>query len=101
MLISSMTRRSPDELLAAFVIVGLVGAGAVALAAPTWWRAAPPLVLLSAIGGWGIADRERSATGARGVAFAVVRGASVLASLVAAGAIVLAFLGVAIGRWIS
>ena len=100
-LVTATTRRAPDTLLAACVIVGLVGTGAIALATPTWWRALPPLVLLSTFGAWGIADRERHATGPRGVTFAVVRGVAVLASLLAAGTMVLAFMGVAIGRWIS
>jgi hypothetical protein len=83
------------------VIVGLVGAGAVALTAPTWWRVLPPLILLSTFGAWGIADRERGATGQRAMTFAIVRGVAVAASLVAAGAMILAFMGVTIGRWIS
>lgn len=100
-LVTAMARRAPDVLLAACVIVGLVGAGAIAMTAPTWWRVLPPLVLLSTFGAWGIADRERGAIGPRGVTFTIVRGIAIVASLLAAGAMILAFMGVAIGRWIS
>ena len=100
-LVTSIARRTPDALLATCVIVGLVGGGVIALAAPTWWRLIPPLVLLSTFGAWGIADRERDATGSRRVTFAIVRAIAVIASLVAAGVMILAFMGVAIGRWIS
>ncbi len=64
-LVTALVRRTPDALLAACVVVGLVGAAAIAVAAPAWWRTIAPLILLSTFGAWGIADRERDAVGAR------------------------------------
>ena len=100
-LVSSVTRRAPDSLLATAVIVGILGMGVVAIALPTWWRAISVFALLAAGGGWGIADRERAATGGRGTAFALVRAVSMLGSVVAAGFLVLMFLSVTLGTWIS
>ncbi len=100
-LVSSLTARAPDTVLALFVVVGIVGAGLVWLVVPVWWRVVPAFVLLSAVGGWGIADRERESQGRRRVVVAVVRAAAVLGSLIAAATLVLIFMGVTLGSWIS
>ena len=100
-LVSSLTARAPDTVLALFVVVGIVGAGLVWLVVPAWWRVVPAFVLLSAVGGWGIADRERESQGRRRVVVAVVRAAAVLGSLIAAATLVLIFMGVTLGSWIS
>ncbi len=100
-LVASFTRRSPDAALVAMAVTGLAGATAIALLAPTWWRAVPLFILLAAAGSWGIAERERGATGGRGAVFAAVRALAVLASVGAVAMLVLAFFGLALGTWIS
>lgn len=100
-LVTSLVRGTPDTVLAICVIVGLVGSGVLALAVSLWSRAIPPLILLSAFGAWGMVDRARHAAGARGMGVAVARAVIILVSFAAVGAMILTFLGVAIGTWIS
>jgi hypothetical protein len=100
-LVTSWTRRANDEALATLVVLGIVGTLLVALIAPTWWRLAPLLLLMASAGGWGIAERERGDDGRRRRIAGVVRALAVLTGVVAALGGVLAFMGLALGRWIS
>ena len=96
-----MVARASDTELATCVVAGLLGSALVLLLAPSWWRALPALVLLSAVGAWGIAERERERGGRGGAVFTLVRGTAVLASLVAAATLFLIFMRATLGRWIS
>ncbi len=101
-LVNSLVRGTPDSVLALCVIVGLVGAGVLVLAVSLWSRAIPPLILLSAFGAWGMVDRVGSnASGAGRIGVALARATIILVSFAAVGAMILTFLGVAIGTWIS
>ncbi len=100
-LVTSLVRGTPDTVLALCVIVGLVGAGVLVLAVSLWSRAIPPLILLSAFGAWGMVDRVDNTSGAGRIGVAVARATIILVSFAAVGAMILTFLGVAIGTWIS
>ena len=82
-LVAALARRTPDGLLAACAAVGVVGIAAVVLVLRSVWWLTPFLLVLSAFGTWGIADRERGALGARGALFRVLR---ILAALVGGAA---------------
>jgi hypothetical protein len=100
-LVTALTRRASDEVLAALVVGGIVVSASVAILAPTWWRLVPPFLLLASAGGWGIADAERRDRETRGRVAGVVRALAVLTGLVAAAGGMFAFMGLALGRWIS
>lgn len=100
-LVTSLVRGTPDAVLAACAIAGLIGSGVLALTVARWSRAIAPLVLLSTFGIWGMLDRARDATGVRGMFVRVARVLTMLVSFAAVGAMILAFLGVALGTWIS
>jgi len=76
--IGTLARRAPDGLLVAFVAVGVIAVIAIGLFLRPIWYLTPLMLAIAAFGGWGIADRERAALGARGVAFRVLRLASAL-----------------------
>lgn len=100
-LVTALVRGTPDTVLAICVIVGLVGSGVLVLAVSIWSRAIPPLILLSAFGAWGMVDRVGHSTGSGRIGVALARAAIILVSIAAVGAMILSFLGVAIGTWIS
>lgn len=100
-LVSSLVRSTPDTILALCVILGLVGSGALALAVSLYSRAIPPLILLSAFGAWGMVDRVHHTTSGGRMGVALARAIIILVSFAAVGAMILTFLGVAIGTWIS
>ena len=100
-LIAGVARRASDTRLALACGAGILGAGTVALFHPTAWPIALPLVGMAAFGAWGIAERERAATGGRGTALAIVR---VLAAAAGTGAALLlagVVMAKVIGTWIS
>jgi len=76
--IGTLARRASDGLLVACVAVGVIGVIAIGLFVRPIWYLTPLMLAIAAFGGWGIADRERAALGARGVAFRVLRLASAL-----------------------
>lgn len=76
--IGALARRTPDGLLVAFVAVGIIGVIAIGLFVRPIWYLTPLLLAIAAFGGWGIADRERAALGARGVTFRILRLVSAL-----------------------
>ncbi len=76
--IGTLARRAPDGLLVACVAVGVIGVIAIGLFVRPLWYLTPLMLAIAAFGGWGIADRERTALGARGVAFRVLRLVSAL-----------------------
>ncbi len=83
-LIAALARRTPDGVLVACTAVGVAGTAAIGLLLrPVWWLT-PLLLGTAAFGAWGIADRERSALGARRVVFRVVRGVAVIVGIAAA-----------------
>jgi hypothetical protein len=100
-LMRNALRRSSDAVLVLLAAGGLSGTAIIALAVPSWWRAAPLLALIAAAGAWGIGDRERSSAGARGVAFGILRGLAVVSALAAAATLVLVFFRATLGTWIS
>ncbi len=76
--IGALARRAPDGLLVACAAVGVIGVIAIGLFVRPIWYLTPLLLAVAAFGGWGIADRERTALGARGLAFRVLRLVSAL-----------------------
>ena len=76
--IGTLARRAPDGLLVAFVAVGVIAVIAIGLFVRPIWYLTPLMLAIAAFGGWGLADRERAALGARGVTFRVLRVASAL-----------------------
>ncbi len=100
-LLRAKLRGSSDAMLVGLAAGGLLGTAVIGLVFPDWWRAAPPFALAAAAGGWGIGDRERASTGARGVAFTVLRAVAILWALAAAATLVLVVFGATLGTWIS
>ncbi len=100
-LLRTTLRRSSDGTLVLLAAGGLIATAVIGLALPDWWRALPPFALVAAAGAWGIGDRERSHTGARGVAFAALRAVAILGALAAAATLVLVVFGATLGTWIS
>jgi hypothetical protein len=105
--LAARARAASDGRLVVDVIAGCCAALGVGL-----WRPAGWLVLLgaslclAAFGAWGIADRElrersiaASAVGVR--VLSVIRGAAAVVGAVAAVGAMFAFLGIALGTWIS
>jgi len=76
--IGALARRASDGLLVVCVAVGVIGVIAIGLFVRPIWYLTPLMLAIAAFGGWGIADRERAALGARGAAFRVLRFASAL-----------------------
>ncbi len=76
--IGALARRASDGLLVACVAVGVITVIAIGLFVRPIWYLTPLMLAIAAFGGWGIADRERAALGARGVVFRVLRLASAL-----------------------
>ncbi|MEP6690115.1 MAG: hypothetical protein ABJD07_03105 [Gemmatimonadaceae bacterium] len=65
-ILAARARRAGDGTLVGFAIVGLVGAVAIGVLTPRWWRAVSPqigidaCVAMAVFGLWGIADRVRT-----------------------------------------
>lgn len=76
--IGELARRAPDGLLVTFVAIGVLGAIAIGLFLRPVWYLTPLVLAIAAFGAWGIADRERAALGARGLAFRALRIAAAL-----------------------
>lgn len=76
--ISALARRAGDGVLVACAAVGVFGVIAIGLFLRPLWYLTPLVLAVAAFGGWGIADRERAALGARGVAFRILRLGSAL-----------------------
>ena len=100
-LIAGMARRASDSRLALACGAGLLGVGLIGIFAPGRWRLALPLICLASFGGWGVADRERTARGARGTALAIVRVLAAIAGTTAALLIGGLAMAKVIGTWIS
>ncbi|HPV76001.1 MAG: hypothetical protein IPF87_21990 [Gemmatimonadetes bacterium] len=100
-LLASLSRRVPDWGLVAMAVGGLVTTAAILLFDPPWWRIVTVSALLSAFGAWGIGERERGATGTRGMVFAVMRSVAAVASAGTLVILVLQFFGTVLGTWIS
>jgi hypothetical protein len=101
-LVTAFARRLSDTTLASLAGAGVVGAAAVVLVLPSWWRPlVPPFAMLAALGAWGIADRERHAHGRRRALFTAVRFTAMAVGIAAALALAMAVLRVALGTWIS
>jgi hypothetical protein len=65
-----------------------------------WWLT-PIMLGIAAFGGWGIADRERDARGARGVAFRVLRAVATIVGGAAAAFAAIVLFVVFVGGLIS
>lgn len=76
--IGALARRASDGLLVACVALGVLGAIAIGFFLRPVWYLMPIVLGVAAFGGWGIADREKSALGVRGAVFRVLRLASAL-----------------------
>ena len=100
-LLAAYARRASDGTLASLTTVGLAGSLAVALLAPAWWRVLPLLILATAFGAWGIADRERLGSRARQRFFALVRGIALVVGAIAGILVAIAVMAPALGTWIS
>jgi hypothetical protein len=100
-LIATLARRAPDGLLVTCAAVGIAGAAAIGLLLRPVWCLTPLMLGIAAFGGWGIADRERSALGARGIVFQVVRGVAILLGVAAAASAAVALFVVFVGGLIS
>lgn len=91
-LVAALARRAPDGLLVACAAVGIAGAAAIGFLVRSVWYLTPLMLGIAAFGTWGIADRERSALGARGAVFRVLRGVAIVVGGVAAAfAVVMLF----------
>ena len=108
--LAAHARRASDGRLAAYATAGVLALAAGAVAgASWWWLALLPVVVIGALGAWGIADREladrQRAAGARGGArrrtLLLLRGAAAVAGTMAAVGTLLMFLAAALGRMIS
>jgi hypothetical protein len=105
-LLAARARRTGDGALAAALATGIIGAAAIGLFLPGWWRLALPLVSLAAFGGWGIVDRmatERRASASSGPGtirlLAAVGWVAVVIGGLSIVALVLALTATAIGTW--
>jgi hypothetical protein len=77
-LVASVARRTPDGVLVACAVAGVVGVGLIALLVRSVWWLTPFTLVAAAFGAWGIADRERAALGVRGGVFRVLRAVAAL-----------------------
>jgi hypothetical protein len=105
-LLAARARRTGDGQLATAAATGIVGAVAIGLFFPTWWRLALPFVSLGAFGVWGIVDRM--AAERRGIAgstpgtirlLAAIGWVAVLIGGLSVVTLVLALTATAIGTW--
>lgn len=100
-LVAGAARRTSDGALAACAALGVAGVAAIGLLWRSAWWLTPVMLSLAAFGAWGIADRERSALGARGIMFNALRiVATLVGGAAAAFAVVMLFVLV-IGPLIS
>jgi hypothetical protein len=99
--LTGVVRRASDMHLVAAAISGLAGVLTIALVVPGWWRTIPLFICIGALGLWGIGDREREATGARGVAYTALRGVAAMAGGVAAIILAAIAFTYVLGTWIS
>jgi hypothetical protein len=100
-LLAALARRAPDGLLVTCAAVGIAGAAVIGFLLRPVWYLTPLMLGVAAFGGWGIADRERSALGTRGVVFHVVRGIAVLLGVAAAASAAVTLFVVFVGGLIS
>lgn len=100
-LVASLARRAPDGLLVACAAVGIAGAAVIGFVLRPVWYLTPLMLGIAAFGGWGIADRERTALGGRGIVFQVVRGVAILLGVAAAVSAAVALFVVFVGGLIS
>lgn len=100
-LVTSLARRAPDGLLVACAAVGIAGTAAIGFLVRPVWYLTPLMLGIAAFGGWGIADRERSALGARGIVFHVVRSVAILMGVAAAASAAVTLFIVFVGGLIS
>lgn len=99
--VAAIARRAPDGLLAAAAALGLIGVALVGFLLRAAWWLTPLLLAIAAFGAWGVADRERSALGARGMAFRWLRALAALVGGVAAAFMAVVLFVVFVGRLIS
>jgi hypothetical protein len=99
--VAGAARRTSDGVLVACAALGVAGVAVIGLVwRPAWWLT-PVMLALAAFGTWGIADRERTALGVRGLLFHVLRiVAALVGGAAAAFAAIMVFM-VVIGGLIS
>ena len=100
-LVSALARRAPDGVLVLCATTGVLGVALIGLFLRSVWWLTPPFLTLAAFGVWGIADRERAASGARGVAFRVLRVVAVLVGGAAAAFAAVMLFVLVVGTWQS
>jgi hypothetical protein len=99
--VAALARRASDGLLATLAAAGITGVAIITLFLRQVWWLTPILLGCAAFGAWGIADRERSALGARGMGFRVLRGVAILVGVAAAAFGAIALFVVFVGGLIS
>lgn len=95
--VRQLATRWSDTQAVVVCAAGLMGAAAVGLLAPAWWRAALPLVALASFGGWIIAERSTRRDGLMRALQFVVGAVGVIAVF----AFGLSLLTRVLGIWIS